>query len=157
MYNNGIIWNNHTRKWKQLRSFFQNALTARSLNMAIKASLDATNDIVSEFPELRLRTSDGRVETLNVLRRITLQVTNKLMFGVEITNDEHLVKLIVEYFKAWEYFLIRPWYLYFPLATYRKHIKAVQQLKNACQDIVDQKKEQLKNGKINYIVFHLIV
>lgn len=147
MFNNGIIWNNNTNLWKSLRTFFQSALNAKTLNAAIKASAASTNNLISKLDDLRRRTSDGKIETLNVLRRITLQVTNLLMFGVKIDDDERLVQLIVEYFKAWEYFLIRPWYFYLPTSTFMTHKKAVKDLKEACMEIVRRKKQQLHSGK----------
>lgn len=144
MHNNGIIWNNKTALWKTLRLFFQNALNAKTLSNAVQATVKATERIVDKFDELRKRTADGRIETLNVVRRITLQVTNLLMFGVEIEDDEQLVNLIVEYFAAWEYFLIRPSFLYLIGGKYDKHVSAVKGLLQACQEIVEQKKKQLK-------------
>jgi len=145
MFENGIIWNNNTKIWKKLRLFFQNALNAKTLNSAIHASVSAAKNMTCKLNELRQRTQDGRVETLNVLRRITLEITNTLMFGVDIENDEKLVEIIVEYFKAWEYFLIRPWYLYYFDSKFKVHTNAVKDLWEACQEIVRQKKTKMKN------------
>jgi len=95
---------------------------------------------MSKVTELRLRTSDGRIEALDFVRRITLGVTNRLMIEVDIDNDEDLVKKIVSYFKAWEYFLIRPTQLYHDKVELKKHQTSVNELQDAVQSLVNKKK-----------------
>merc|ERR1719188_1086942 len=86
----------------------------------------------------------GKLDLLAFLRTVTLDVTNRLMFSVDIVDSADLIDAIIGYFKAWEYFLIRPSYshLFSPL-LYRKHLKAVMRLQRHSEEILRLKMEEL--------------
>jgi len=42
-----------------------------------------------------------------------------------LNADERLVFKIVEYFKAWEYFLLKPSWSYWLFGAFNKHVAAV--------------------------------
>lgn len=69
------------------------------------------------------------------------------MFGIEMdfAFREDLIDAIVGYFKAWEYFLIRPKWGYFtsPL-LYRKHLKSVARLTYLSHRIMHLKQVELE-------------
>ena len=106
MLNAGIIWNNETAEWRKLRQYFQRAVNNRALDLATKYTTDSVDFAMVLFPIFKQ--GGGRLDLLAFLRTITLDVTNRLMFDVNMQNHAELVEAIVAYFQAWEYFLIRP-------------------------------------------------
>ncbi|XP_035672840.1 aromatase-like [Branchiostoma floridae] len=144
MYQNGIIWNGDDG-WRVLRGFFQKALNADTLNRATSAAVDATYRQMGNIAVLQQKTADGKIEALDFLRRITLEVTNNLTLGVHIADPDDLVERIVRYFKAWEFFLLRPPIMYLMTPKlYWKHCQAVNDLNDAIAELLTNKRQELK-------------
>ena len=143
MLNAGIIWNNETAEWRKLRQYFQRAVNNRALDLATKYTVDSVDFAMVLFPIFKH--GGGRLDLLAFLRTITLDVTNRLMFAVNVQNHAGLIEAIVEYFQAWEYFLIRPSFSYLlsPF-LYRRHCKAVARLSHLSQMILQEKLEELE-------------
>ena len=143
MLNQGIIWNNQTREWKRLRQYFQQSVNSRSLELAIKHTYDAVDQVMEVFPVFQQ--GGGSLDLLAFLRTVTLEVTNRLMFAVTLEDRADLISAIVGYFQAWEYFLIRPrlTYLLSPL-TYTRHLAAVARLRAWSHSILQMKLSELE-------------
>ncbi|XP_062511027.1 aromatase-like isoform X2 [Corticium candelabrum] len=140
MYHSGIIWNNDVQKWKHLRSFFQKALNANGLDRAIESAACAARKQLHQIPQLQNARPDGLLDGLNFLRGITLDITADLMLRVHIANGPQVVEEIVQYFKAWEYFLIKPAWLYHFQPQFQKHKKAVVALNRSVHEIVETRR-----------------
>ncbi|XP_033105837.1 aromatase-like isoform X2 [Anneissia japonica] len=146
MFENGIIWNNDVTAWKTQRGYFQKSLNADVLNRASAITVEATNRQILRIGDFQKRAADGRIDALDFIRRITLDVTNTLMLGVHIQDDEDVVNRIVKYFKSWEYFLIKPPVLYWlTSAEYKKHIKSIDRLNEAIGAMVEKKRATLES------------
>ncbi|XP_071943715.1 aromatase-like [Antedon mediterranea] len=144
MFKSGIIWNNDVEGWKTQRAFFQRALNADSLNRASSITIDATNRQIARIGDFQTRAADRRIDGLNFIRRITLDVTNILMLGVQVDDDEDLVDRIVQYFKAWEYFLINPsLYYWMTSSEYKKHVRSIDRLNEAIDSMIEKKRASL--------------
>ena len=79
------------------------------------------------------------------------------MFGIEMSFAfrEDLIGAIVGYFKAWEFFLIRPkWgYLTSP-RLYREHLKTVARVTRLSRTIMQQKQAEIEQVGLVYYVYH---
>lgn len=140
MRNSGIIWNNDVSKWKHLRGFFQRALNAEGLDRAIVSSTKASHKHMKTIPKIRNTRVDGLVDGLDFLRGITLDITADLMLKMDIANGPKVVEEIVQYFKAWEYFLIKPTWFYQLQRQFKKHQQAVSALNKSVHQIVQDRK-----------------
>ena len=143
MLNNGIIWNNRTAEWRKLRQYFQRSVNNRTLDLATKLTGDSVDFAMDLFPVFRQ--GSGDFDLLDFLRTVTLDVTNRLMFNVDMKNHAELIEAIVAYFKAWEFFLIRPSFTY-PLnpSLYQTHCAAVTRLIHLSEQILREKLEELE-------------
>ncbi|RHZ52426.1 hypothetical protein Glove_461g58 [Diversispora epigaea] len=139
MYKKGIIWNNDVTKWNLQRHIFQSGLSSDIRRKASIVARDVTRQEIH-----RIKTSarkDNNVPTvdlLNVLRHITLAVVLDVAFGIKLDRErsEILIDCIVNYFKAWEFFLLKPRFIWplFPFHVYR-HQKAVLKLQEEIRSL----------------------
>ena len=145
MLDNGIIWNNQTEEWRKLRQYFQRSVNSHTLNMATKVTMESVEFAKELFPSFHQADIGANFDLLDFLRTVTLEVTNKLMFGVDMNNHAELIEAIVAYFKAWEFFLIRPSCSYFlhPL-LYQTHRAAVKRLTALSERILKSKLDELE-------------
>lgn len=145
MFNNGIIWNNDTKRWEYLRKFFQKALTHKDLKNAANIAVSITKSVCNSI----LSKKTG-VDLMENLRLITFGVTTRLFFGLEWDEEKSLdaVRKIVAYFKAWEFFLITPKFLYlFHKNKVQQHRKAIHELNEVSANfIAEKRKEVIKNS-----------
>ena len=143
MLNNGIIWNNRTAEWRKLRQYFQRSVNNRTLDLATRFTGDSVDFAMELFPVFQQ--GSGDFDLLEFLRTVTLDVTNRLMFNVDMKNHAELIEAIVAYFKAWEFFLIRPSFTY-PLNSYlyQTHCAAVSRLTRFSEEILREKLEELE-------------
>ncbi|CAG8483886.1 5459_t:CDS:1 [Diversispora eburnea] len=153
MYKKGIIWNNDVSKWNLQRHIFQSGLSS---DVRRKASIVARNITRQEIH--RIKTSVRKdntmptVDLINVLRHITLAVVLDVAFGTKLDRErsEILIDCIVNYFKAWEFFLLKPRFIWplFPYHVYR-HQKAVlklqEEIRNLSKDLNPQASPFLQN------------
>ena len=78
MLNQGIIWNNRTTEWKRLRHYFQCAVDAKALKTVTLLTYGACDLITTQFPPFnRVFQEGGKVDLLDFLRQVTLEVTNR--------------------------------------------------------------------------------
>ena len=143
MLNNGIIWNNRTSEWRKLRQYFQRSVNNRTLDLATKLTGDSVDFAMDLFPVFHQ--GSGDFDLLEFLRTVTLDVTNRLMFNVDMKNHAELIEAIVAYFKAWEFFLIRPsWSYILNPVLYQSHCAAVARLTRLSEGILKEKLEELE-------------
>ena len=143
MLNNGIIWNNRTSEWRKLRQYFQRSVNNHTLDLATKVTSDSVVFAMDLFPVFQQGSKD--FDLLGFLRTVTLDVTNRLMFNVDMKNHAELIEAIVAYFKAWEFFLIRPSFTYLlNPSLYQTHCAAVTRLTRLSEEILRVKMEELE-------------
>lgn len=76
----------------------------------------------------------GLVDMMSICRRLTFRATLSTFFGIEVSdysamgiNELEYINAVVNYFKAWEYFLLRP-QTHWDRTLVRKHSIAVSEL-----------------------------
>eukprot|EP01102_Stenamoeba_stenopodia_P008287 TRINITY_DN236_c0_g1_i2.p1 TRINITY_DN236_c0_g1~~TRINITY_DN236_c0_g1_i2.p1 ORF type:complete len:642 (+),score=118.29 TRINITY_DN236_c0_g1_i2:94-2019(+) len=105
MLDKGIIWNYDHEKWKSQRKLFQSALNQRQLGRGFDLTIQAYKFMLDEMDLKK------DFEARWFLSSITMNVTLKLMFGLEFRRDDVLLELVKTYFEAWQYFLLMPEWL----------------------------------------------
>ncbi|CAB9503936.1 Protopine 6-monooxygenase [Seminavis robusta] len=140
MFENGLIWNNDTPKWKKIRGCFQKALGANALKHASCIIQKEAEPTLTAHMEK----ADGKegIDLLAICRRLTFRASLGAFFGVDSTefaglkvDEAAFIDAIVQYFKAWEYFLIRP-EQHWDKSLAKKHSQAVSSLKGHVQNLL---------------------
>ncbi|CAF0794570.1 unnamed protein product, partial [Brachionus calyciflorus] len=148
MFNKGIIWNNDKKKWKTGRMAFDSNFTSEFLK---KTEYISQEKILNEI--LKLNKSDKikcvknghlnyQIDLMNFFRKITLSIVLEVCFGVSISDDDKdlIIKSIVDYFKAWEFFLLKSNLtssIFFP-NLHQIHNKAVANLNKNISNFIDK-------------------
>nr|BAF61105.1 cytochrome P450 aromatase [Branchiostoma belcheri] len=141
MHRSGVIFNNDVRSWKAIRFFFVKALYKEVLDRAAGVSAIATRRQLANIRDMASSNPDGAVDVVTLMRRITLEIGNRLFLGVNIENDLEVVDKINGYFAAWEFFMIRPTALQLiHPSLYRRHKTAVRALQDVVGKLVDKKR-----------------
>ncbi|KAI8521114.1 hypothetical protein Bbelb_008680 [Branchiostoma belcheri] len=148
MKGSGVIFNNDVRSWKSFRFFFVKALYKEVLDRAAGVSAIATRRQLANIRDMASSNPDGAVDVVTLMRRITLEIGNRLFLGVNIENDLEVVDKINGYFAAWEFFMIRPTALQLVQPSlYRKHKKAVKALQDVVGKLVDKKRACMEGNE----------
>ncbi len=148
MKHQGIIWNDHLAGWKRQRSFFHEGLKSHRLILGAKEG----HRLASVFVERVTRefhakgNADGfpgvEVDMLSEIRKMTLGVTLRIMFGVKECrgfSEDEVLEAIVNYFKAWEFFLLRPPQAYILTPQkYFLHRRSIARLNDCVRALVQQ-------------------
>ncbi|CAG8800088.1 23689_t:CDS:1, partial [Racocetra persica] len=139
MYQNGIIWNNDVSKWTLQKHIFQAGLDSNARHRASIIAVEKTQQEINRIKISALKENVPTVDLLNVFRHITLAITLEVTLGIQLDYEKSqcLIDCIVDYFKAWEFFLLKPrfiWYL-FPLHLFH-HRKSVLNLRKEIQNII---------------------
>ncbi|CAF4115192.1 unnamed protein product [Rotaria magnacalcarata] len=131
MKNKGIIWNTNIQRWKYQRlNFFQKALNTKLLDDAKYVSNDAVDYILKYVEKYEVK--NDIIDTMDFLRSITFTIT------------------FVQYFKAWEYFLLKPTQFYDENQT-SQHEKAIKQLNNVVNELISER--EMNNNNNNNCLF----
>ncbi|CAF1307270.1 unnamed protein product [Rotaria sordida] len=142
MKNKGIIWNRNIQRWKYQRlNFFQKALNNKLLDDAKYVSNDATDYVLKHLDKYEIETNI--IDTMDLLRSITFTITCHLFLNlpigiISIEKTKYYVNSIVQYFKAWEYFLLKPTQIYDEKQT-NKHQKSIKQLNNVVNELISKR------------------
>ncbi|ETE63890.1 Cytochrome protein, partial [Ophiophagus hannah] len=124
MHENGIIFNNNPTLWKEIRPYFTKAICVESTI----AHLDLLEKQTTELEH---------VNTLNLMRRIMLDTSNKLFLGIPL--DEHAIVLKIQnYFDAWQALLLKP-DIFFKFSWFYKK----KDLKESIETLIEQKRQKL--------------
>ncbi|CAI2166738.1 1022_t:CDS:1 [Funneliformis geosporum] len=140
MYQKGIIWNNDVPKWTLQRRIFQSGLSSNVRKKAFDVALENARQ---EIKGIKATAQDNNtvptIDLLNFLRHSTLAITLDVALGIQLDRErsQYLIDCIVDYFKAWEFFLMKPRFIWplFPL-RYFHHKKAVSKLQELIRNLV---------------------
>lgn len=145
MYDRGIIWNTVLEKWKQQRKIFQIGVRNEVLENANDIIIMHTQKEISNLKK-KIRVSPSEpIVLLDNIKLMNFRNTLKLMFNVEEefsadnSVENEIILSIGEYFKAWEYFLLKPkWahYLYPRLTA--KHKQAIKTVNDKMKIIISK-------------------
>ncbi|XP_044294752.1 aromatase [Varanus komodoensis] len=140
MHENGIIFNNNPALWKEIRPFFTKALSGPGLVRMIKICTESTIEHLNRMQEMT--TKHSYMASLNLMRCIMLDTSNKLFLGIPL--DEHaIVVKIQSYFDAWQALLLKP-DIFFKISwLYKKYEKSAKDLKKVIELLLEQKRQKL--------------
>ncbi|GFR39966.1 hypothetical protein Agub_g492 [Astrephomene gubernaculifera] len=151
MFEQGIIWNNNLERWNSLRVVFHKAVQE---GMQLGSSSPAKQRLAAmcqQAVQLTLREAreaQGNpdlllVDLLDLLRCVTCRVTLALAFGLPVDSSPlrdtlALVHKVNDFFKAWEFFLLRPGHLLRLVrpGEYRAHRQALSSLRAAVEQLL---------------------
>ncbi|CAF2052564.1 unnamed protein product [Rotaria magnacalcarata] len=154
MKNKGIIWNTNIQRWKYQRlNFFQKALNTKLLDDAKYVSNDAVDYILKYVEKYEVK--NDIIDTMDFLRSITFTITCHLFLDlpigtISIEKTKYYVNSVVQYFKAWEYFLLKPTQFYDENQT-SQHEKAIKQLNNVVNELISER--EMNNNNNNNCLF----
>ncbi|CAG8513939.1 18119_t:CDS:1 [Dentiscutata erythropus] len=140
MYKNGIIWNNDVSKWTHQKHIFQAGLASNARQRAFNVAVEKTRQEINRIKTSALKNNNTpTVDLLNVFRHITLAIILEVSLGIQLDleKSQNLIDCVVEYFKAWEFFLLKPRFIWplFPLKLFH-HRKSVLKLQKEIQNII---------------------
>ncbi|KAF0536080.1 aromatase [Gigaspora margarita] len=136
MYQNVIVWNNDVSKWTLQKHIFQ------ALNAHHKASMTTIEKTRQEINRIKISVLKNNVLTvdiLNVIRHITLAIILEVSLGIQLDSNksQYLIDCILDYFKAWKFFLMKPRFMWplFPLQFFH-HRKSILKFREEIQSII---------------------
>ncbi|CAG8536704.1 5563_t:CDS:1 [Gigaspora margarita] len=139
MFQHGIIWNNDITKWTLQKRIFQVGLASNAREKAFKIAVEKTRQEINRIKTSALKDNKPTVDLLNVFRHITLAIVLEVSLGTQLDfeKSQHLIDCVVDYFKAWEFFLLKPrfMWLFFPLEFFH-HRESVLKLQEEIRNII---------------------
>nr|AIZ50093.1 cytochrome P450 family 19 subfamily A polypeptide 1b [Scatophagus argus] len=144
MEGRGIIFNSDVPLWKKLRTYFSRALTGPGLQRTVGICVSSTVKHLDRLQEMTDPT--GHVDSLNLLRAVVLDVSNKLFLRVPF-NEKDLLMKIQAYFDTWQAVLIKPDIFFKVGWLYNKHERAAQELQDAMESLLEIKRKIINESE----------
>ncbi|CAG8478916.1 14555_t:CDS:1, partial [Gigaspora margarita] len=136
MYQNAIVWNNDVSKWTLQKHIFQ-ALNAH--HKASMITIEKTRQEINRIKISVLKNNVLTVDILNVIRHITLAIILEVSLGIQLDSNksQYLIDCILDNFKAWKFFLLKPRFMWplFPLQFFH-HRKSILKFREEIQSII---------------------
>ena len=140
MKGRGLIWNNDTETWKGVRNVFRKALNKNTLDYAQKV---AEREILAVVEDAKQSSNSNDLNFLDLMRKVTFRVTHYVFFGLSTCDlekegivESDVISSVIQYFKAWEYFLLRPNSIKRDDLE-SKHVKSVENLNKHVENLAD--------------------
>ncbi|XP_053129069.1 aromatase isoform X2 [Hemicordylus capensis] len=144
MHENGIIFNNNPALWKKIRPFFTKALSGPCLARMVSICVESTAEHLGQLK--KIATEFGYVNSLNLMRCIMLDTSNKLFLGIPLDENAIVLK-IQDYFNAWQALLLKP-DIFFKISwLYKKYENSAKELKEAIEILIEQKRQKLSKAE----------
>nr|ALL29317.1 Cyp19a [Andrias davidianus]AML84197.1 Cyp19a [Andrias davidianus] len=140
MNENGIIFNNNQSLWKEIRPFFNKALSGPALVYTTGVCIKSTKTYLNRLKEVT--SEHGNVNVLKLMRLIMLNTSNNLFLRMPL-DETAIVPKIQKYFDAWQALLLKP-DIFFKISwMYQKYEKSVKDLKEALDKLMEKKRQIL--------------
>uniref|UniRef100_A0A8D3E277 aromatase n=1 Tax=Scophthalmus maximus TaxID=52904 RepID=A0A8D3E277_SCOMX len=148
MEGRGIIFNSDVPLWKKVRTYFFKALTGPALQRTVAICVSSTAKHLDSLQEMT--DSSGHVDTLNLLRAIVVDISNRLFLRVPL-NEKDLLMKIQNYFETWQTVLIKP-DIFFKIGwLYNKHERAASSLHRSIHRL------QLSADNVRQCVLEMVI
>ncbi|TKS73565.1 Aromatase [Collichthys lucidus] len=120
------------------------ALTGPGLQRTVGICVHATAKHLDCLQEMT--DPSGHVDSLNLLRAIVVDISNRLFLRVPL-NEKDLLMKIQSYFETWQTVLIKP-DIFFKIGwLYDKHKKAAQELQDVMESLLEIKRKIINESE----------
>uniref|UniRef100_A0A671V6W8 aromatase n=1 Tax=Sparus aurata TaxID=8175 RepID=A0A671V6W8_SPAAU len=144
MEGRGIIFNSDTELWKKARMYFSKALSGPGLQRTVGICVSSTAKHLDRLQEMT--DPSGHVDSLNLLRAIVVDISNRLFLRVPL-NERDLLLKIHSYFETWQAVLIKP-DIFFKIGwLYNKHKRAGQELQDVMESLLEIKRKMINESE----------